>query len=330
MNNDIMNNDMINTTIKFIDSLYTSIDLPSRVFLTTCEFIDKWYIDGKGKRLSKKERSNIEGECFKRIYFIVKKWYKDTYSEENLKFESMLLPGIVEIDNALFKLEIPIDFWGEFKNEETRWLHLPKKVLNQEDPFEWIVKPPNLTKKSLEERTSIKENIIFIANTMRAINSYFLCALLENKSRDTTKSILTTIEHCVNNILKLNVGLYRNALWNFHLCLEKALKILILQRGGKIKKIHSLKTLTEKANNISKVSVEESLIEVLPDANTAIQSRYEFEENPNLKNINLQQILTLYKNYMIALDNITKNLKCSLIRTEANTAFLLRKPPYLS
>jgi len=57
MNNNIMNNDMINTNIKFIDSLHTSIPLSSRVFLTTSVFIDKCvtkYIDGKKKGYLKK------------------------------------------------------------------------------------------------------------------------------------------------------------------------------------------------------------------------------------------------------------------------------------
>jgi len=149
-----------------------------------------------------------------------------------------------------------------------------------------------------------------------------MTASLESRLQKISSSIPNHLNKAVQDILSLESNRISTSYWEVHLAVEKAIKIIILQKGHDHYNKHNLIKLCNIANNISGITLDCSIFSKLPSDNEAIQQRY-----GEGSSFSIQQAVKNYTYAIEVISELTGKLKKEFIFN--NARFHIRLPPWL-
>ena len=323
MDNQCKDSDLANFLeyqLPIFDELLAEEQMPlhQRPFAATIQFVTYCIVAIEGD-----DKDNfLEKAWFKSFYQLVSGWYSNRYGDAMKLDRDDSSLGVVLIYDTPFKMKIPLSIPGKKESAIKRWFCLPNEVLEKENVFDWIVKPPNLNKMSPEELSSLKTDLRTVANATRSIRVNLMTATLkENDLRKLSSGIPPHIEKSVRDILSLDAGRISNSIWEIHLAIEKSLKLLIRQRGHVPPNVHDLEKLCKIASDINDVFIDSDLINNLPSHQESIRHRY-----GEVGLVTVGQAVSHYKSALNILNNFTHALSRQFIMKNAEV--LIQVPPW--
>jgi len=294
--------------------------LRQRPFAATIKFVAYCIVEIKGDT---KEKA-FEKPWFKSFYHQISDWYSEKYGEamksDSTDFTAL---GVLLIYDTPFRIEIPLSVTGERVSQTSGWFCMPNSILEHENVFDWITCPPNFKKMSAEERSFLEADLRAIAEAIRSLRINLMTATIESDAlQNLADSIPSHVEKAANDILSLSQAGISSSFWELHLAMEKSLKLLLRQKGSTAPNIHVLKDLCDKANRMTGVSIDISLLSNVASHKDAICHRY-----GEANEITLEEAILNYKNSLVVVRNVTETLSREIIMDNAKV--LLRLPPHL-
>jgi|GEM_PF-5818207 len=150
-----------------IDELLSrcKVEIQYRPFEATIIFIKEFVlgIEVGGKQIEpNREKADFTSEFwFASLYQVIEKWYKNRYGKILSKSPNKQWVGFVVIWGFPFGIKIPLSILSSGKREKTVCLRFPDSLLENENPEEWLLDPPNLSNMKNSERTQlINMNIV--------------------------------------------------------------------------------------------------------------------------------------------------------------------------
>lgn len=294
--------------------------LKQRPFFATMDFIEYCIVDIKNES----KENMLEKPWFRFFYQQIAEWYSQRYGDAMKGNSEKHALGVVLIYGTPFEVQIPLSVTDRWESPTERWFCWPNEVLEQENVLDWIVNPPNFERMSMEELSSMKTCVIDVVNSIRTLRINLMTATKEDAAlRKLADGIPSHIEKSGNDILSMSGATISSSVWELHLAMEKALKLLVRQRGKNPGNTHDLANLLDKANSLEGISLDVALLHDLPSHHDAIRHRY--GEAPELA------IDRAVMNYRIALTVVTE-VTAALSRRffMKNARFLIKVPPWQS
>ena len=310
--------DQIQQRIEEIDELLSmnGVDLRDKPMAAARFFVDELIIEIKGDT----KEDYLEKPWFAEIYQTIKNWYQNRFGERlNSNTEKTTL-GLVFFYSAMFILEIPRVLEVPGDEPMTKWISFPDSVQREEKPLNWIKHPPNYINMPANDRNMFKDETIWMANINRSIHRDFVTA---NLSEDYQISIAHSIpvhlsigaKYVVGNSANINISI-----WQWHLAVEKALKLYIYQKNSKPSPTHDLKLLISEANQRG-LNYKSDILTLIPNKDDAIGYRY-----GEGKELSEDHIYKHYKDYLRICNSCSKALDRNMGARKAR--FLIQVPPW--
>jgi HEPN domain-containing protein len=260
---------------------------------------------------------------FRLVYRSVEAWYRRRYGAALDSQQPNNALGLVLIHNTPFQLEIPLTFTEVNEPGETIWLCFPNTVAAHEKSLDWIVAPPSFENLDPLARRKLQDEIDSVAVNVRSIHVNLMTASLNDDAQFAlARGIVTHIDKCVHDTMSLDSSRILIGFWEAHLAVEKALKLLIRQRGARPPNSHDLGLLCDRVESAGVKNLRRYLIKRLPTHKAAIRARYGEGYRKSA-----QQAVANYYRIIRILSRHTELLRRTLKFND--TKFLLKIPPWL-
>lgn len=271
----------------------------------------------------------IEGETkekyylrpwFRRLCGVVRGWYVEQYGA-SLNRPNEVLVGVCEIRGSLFEAHIPTSLGRPEEPGKTAWFVMPVDLQDGEDPSEWLVNPPNLTKFESQAKQEALDEVCAVGGWLRSIHHDIMTATIpDDEAQGLADNVLPYLQTAAQHLThpyKPAIGL---ACWDAHQAVEQLLKLAARQHLGTHAWTHDLTRLFEQVRNQVN-GVDEALLGVMPDAKRIVQMRAG-EGRP----VSRQDAYRLYRRALDLAAQCARALSRNL--EMRNSSFLIRKAPW--
>lgn len=210
-----------------------------------------------------------------RFRVIIDDWYRDRYGDavddDENGFDSMLF-----IHGTPFAMRVPKNFKTSADEANMIWVGFPASVQAEEDPLSWIQSRSVVSRMSSNELDVFGKAALERANLVRSIG--FDIGSLEHEENSSiaelAESIRSDIESCARNLCKRNEAGLRSATWDASQATEKALKLLIRQKGQTPPHSHDLSKLADRAESLGAEAIDRAKLALIPSGSDATSIRY--------------------------------------------------------
>jgi hypothetical protein len=260
---------------------------------------------------------------FKSVYQMTKRCYQQRYGAALEQRPKKTLTAVQIIFGDVFRLEIPQTLSRIEKEGESAWLIFPTDVQKVEDPFKWLVGPPNLDTVDNEHERGILGEITDIGCALRRI--YFGCLTSikpDELAMSLSDKIIPHLEHSATHLLDPWRRSPRLAFWEAQQAAEHALKLLCRQRTGDHRPTHDLTKLHKSLETVGSGFLDSATLNQLPNEKAVIKIRAGEGDS-----INLAEAYYFYRTYLSITDTCVSKLERNI--TAQNWSILFKKPSYL-
>lgn len=270
-------------SLEEIDSLLASrgVALPYRPFEAAALFVENQVVDFCGES----KENYLEKFWFGEIFNRTKEWYIKRYGVQVFeKGGNEIASGVVLIYGTPFFVRIPVTLTRPKPNSDLIALHFPIKLLDGEDPVNWIENPPDLSMLPKAVRSTINDNLLDVCTTTRRLCvSLMLAGSESEEARALASGIRLNLDQGIVSMCNTTPEGRLNAIWDFHFAIEKALKAYIIDRKGAVNKTHDIQALLKRATEVGLPSITTDIESVFPCISSVIQARYGMGEPPSVR-----------------------------------------------
>lgn len=201
-------------------------------------------------------------------------WYFEKYGDLAKGQGNDVFSGLVLVYGQPVKLNIPATTSEVIEEGKLSKMTFPDHLQESED-FEEFVEPKfNLSKMEEISVNELRSQIERIVALTRSINLDLNTASHTNQSTsDMAQGIWSHFEKGISDILSLRNERASVACWEFHLAIEKSIKVLIHSKSGSCKFGHNLDNLIAHLSKFES-GIDSSGLADLPSDKDAIKLRY--------------------------------------------------------
>lgn len=238
-------------------------------------------------------KSEVYHEC---ILPLFNNWYFEKYGDLAKGPGGDVYSGVFLAYEQPIKLNIPAatnEVLEEGKSAKMTFHDHLHESENLEDLFEPKFKLSKMKKSSVYELRSQIERIVALT---RSINlDLNMASKVNQPALDMAQGIWSHFEKGISDMLSLKNERASIACWEFHLAIEKSIKVLIHSKSGSSEHGHDLKKLITHLSKFES-GVDSSTLAVFPSDKEAIKLRYaEIITTP----------IVAFKYYLIALEFVS-------------------------
>lgn len=256
------------------------VPVSRRPWISATAFVE-FFVEGPDGNLSE---TYLDEPWFTDIYRLVVSWFADRYGDALRSDGSDSAPGFLLIFETPFRFLIPLTFVTPGPEEHVVGVNFPTTVQVHESPLDWLVAPPNLSAMSERSRSRAEAAVRDLATRTRKINMYLATARLpSSEASELRSSILSHLGTAVDGACGDQADRRSLAVWDFHLAVEKILKLRILQAGHSVPNTHSLTELVSTGVRVGLPMPTERSVSSLPGDKLAIRHRYLELEPPKAR-----------------------------------------------
>ncbi len=269
------------------------------------------------------DKSDYDHPWFAFVYGEVEDWYRNRYGDAFLNASSDKLDGLVLIFNHPYRIEIPATTLGDREPPDKVWMKFPGALEPSEDPFAWVVGPPKFDSMSSAERQTTENDLRIAVNCSRRLYLNLMSADIANdESCAFSKGLLGHLSKAIDDICRLSLSSRCAAVWEFHMAMEKLIKMVIQDCGDDPPRIHPIADLVGIAERLGVSRVSDDILKRIPSSDTAIAYRYNQTPPPSLEYVRAH-----YHNTLEFIVHYSSQLKRQYRFEDAK--FLIRAPPWL-
>ena len=218
----------------------------------------------------------LESTAYGCFLVIIDDWYRDRYGEAADREEDGIFVSMVLIHETPFLIQVPKSFRLKTDEPNVYWFGFPASVQAEEDPVRWIQNRGVVKRLSPEELEDVRSDASRAANLVRSIG--FDVGLFEYESglsvRELAQSVRADLQSSARNLCERNEASVRSAAWEASQATEKALKLLIVQKGESPRHIHDLPELAQRAENLGTLTIDRGTLALIPSGRDATNLRY--------------------------------------------------------
>ena len=264
--------------------------------LSATVLFEKYFIVGIEDENKDHSYDFYDSPLFSAFLNYITEWYRKRYGDAFEK-NKLRLNGLVFIHNHPFEIQFPYSMTIDEGDEETISLIMLSEFRAEEDWKEYIVSNPNLDLLDTSTLRIIEREVMDAVELSRHIlHNFCFVDTDSNELKAMAVSIPSHINNAVFHVVSASCLEFNFALWEFHLALEKSLKILVMQNIGSFPQSHDLVklfSLTEFSSN----TTLNNLISSFPNHKRVINLRYsesDFQDIHEIREIYLNALKILY------------------------------------
>jgi hypothetical protein len=262
----------------------------------------------------------LNTEWFACIVLEIKGWYENRYGETAFKPTRNTLSGLILHHGTPAKIQIPITR-GEVEVEgETSWMSFPHTRHPAESIQSFFQHKPNIENLNQSILNSLNDSISDVVGMSRRVNlTLNMLDCSKQTIRDLASSTWPHMEDGIRKLLTFKKAEFTVSCWDFHLALEKTLKVFLKINDKKCHG-HCLMTLAEEANALG-LALPMSQVCELPFWKIASNRRYAEET------VSALQAFDIYRKALKMMDHVCMQIPKAADLSEAK--FLLKKPKWV-
>lgn len=203
-------------------------------------------------------------------------WYNEVYGEAVTRHSARCHTAVIAIRHTPTALEVPLTLSTSIAKDNTFWITLAAGVLPDENPLDWLVRPPKLSELSEEQREQVASSAALTGELIRRI-SYGLMTIGNQDQRALQHSalVLPYLQSSAQSILQPDRRSVSTAIWEANFAAENAIKCHLLQaRAPKVPNVHDVRRLDSLSAGLYRPSELVVAISVMPSGTNAVQHRY--------------------------------------------------------
>jgi len=216
----------------------------------------------------------VSTDWFSALFMIVNHWYQEKYGKANVERNDVSLKGFTIIDGVPISLRIPAVTSRVETPGKTAWVTFQVGVDPAEEPLEWIVDVPDLTRFDPRTIRRLRREIADTASDLRLLG----CALSGTGSNDATlRGLLDTVRASIDYAARIGGSGRPEELgkgyWELQMACECAMKAVNQAKRATFRETHDLFVLF---NDIVEFgpSVERSNLLAFPRQEEVMDLRY--------------------------------------------------------
>lgn len=313
MSNELRN--CINEYMPYIDKILEKQNIPinKRFYIAGELFVKTAIKESNFQSNNELLNSDKYLEC---ILPLFNDWYYEKYGDLAKNFIDKVYSGIVLAYGQPIKLLIPATTSHVIEEGNLAEMTFPDH-LQESEAIETLIQPKfDLSKMGKDFRDQIANVVALTRSINLDVN---MASNISQTASDMAQGIWSHFEKGINDILTLKSELASIACWEFHLAIEKSIKVLIHSKSGISKHGHDLNKLVSFLRQYE-VEIDSSVLSDLPSSDEAIKLRYaESIKTP----------LDAFKYYLIALQfvrDILSRLEHKI--SIKNASITLKKAPW--
>lgn len=265
--------DHINEHMPLIDKMLAEQNIPidKRFFIAGKLFVQMAVQDSSFQSNEELLESEVYREC---ILPLFNDWYFEKYGDLAKGLGNDVYSGVVLAYGQPVRLNIPATTSEVVEVDKLAKMTFPDH-LQESESLEDLIEPKfNLSKMEADSVTEIRSQVEKIVALTRSINlDLNMASNINQPASDMAKGIWSHFEKGISDILSLKSELASIACWEFHLAIEKSIKVLIHSKSGSSKHGHNLDNLIKHLNKFES-GVDSSALVGLPSDKDAIKLRY--------------------------------------------------------
>jgi len=220
---------------------------------------------------------------FASLFKFVQEWYADKYGAA-LKSSDPADVGLTVIFGTPFKVKIPLTLTERGETPGTVWLCFPNEVLPGEQVVGWVQDPPNLSRLSTEDMSTLVDEIAWVVAAARTLHIQLMTAeLAQESTKQLAAAIRAHVTRAIDDICSLEGARMSLAMWDLFFAVEKALKVYLIQKTGTPLRSHDLEKLVRRAESSGLSPVDRCHLHAMPSEEEAMQHRYGEIEAPTVE-----------------------------------------------
>lgn len=201
-------------------------------------------------------------------------WYHEKYGDLAKGLESDVYSGIVLAYGQPVKLSIPATTSQVVEEGKLAEMTFPDHLQESEAIEELIQLKFDLSKMEEDSAKELRYQIADIVALTRSINlDVNMASNMSQPASNMAQGIWSHFEKGISDILTSRNELASIACWEFHLAIEKSIKVLIHSKSGTSEHGHNLNDLISSLNKYES-GVNSSVLSGLPSDKDAIKLRY--------------------------------------------------------
>lgn len=210
-------------------------------------------------------------EC---ILPLINDWYHEEYGDLAKGLGSDVYSGIVLAYGQPIQLSIPATTSQVAEEGRLAKITFPDHLQESEAIEELIQLKFDLNKMEEDLAKKLRDQIANVVALTRSINlDVNMASNMSQPAFNMARGIWRHFEKGISDILTLRSELASIACWEFHLAIEKSIKVLIHSKTGKSEHGHNLNDLISSLNQYES-GVNSSVLSGLPSDKEAIKLRY--------------------------------------------------------
>jgi len=284
--------DHINEHMPHIDEILAKQNIPihKRFFIAGKLFVETAIKDSSFQSNDKLLGSEVYWEC---ILPLFNDWYYEKYGDLAKGLGNDVYSGIVLAYRQPVKLNVPATTNEVVAEGKLAKMTFPDH-LQKSEVIEDLIQPKfDLNKMEESSAKEIRSQIVKVVALTRSINlDLNMASNISQSASNMAQGIWSHFEKGISDVLTLKNELASIACWEFHLAIEKSIKVLIHSKSGERKYGHNLDDLIAFLSKYES-GIDPSALSGFPSDKDAIKLRYaEMIKTP----------IDAFNYYLIALD----------------------------
>lgn len=204
-------------------------------------------------------------------------WYDKVYGEAMRLRSPQCHTAVIAIRHTPTALEIPLTVRSPIAKDNTFWLTFAASILPDENPLDWLVRPPKLPELSEVQLEQAKSSATVTVELVRRISNGLLT--VGNQSQRALQHaalVLPHLQSAAQSILQPDWRGFSTAIWEANFAAENAIKCYLRQVNTtlSVPTVHDVSQLDLLAKDLHHPSELDVAISVMPSGKNAVKYRY--------------------------------------------------------
>lgn len=265
--------DHIDEYMPHIDKILAEQNIPihKRFFIAGKLFVDTAIQKSSFQSNEELLESEVYLEC---ILPLFNDWYFEKYGELAKSLGNDVYSGVVLVSGQPVKLNIPAITSKVLEEGKLSKMTFPDHLQESENHEDLFVLKFNFGNMEEAPACELRSKIEQVVALTRSINlDLNMASHINQSASDMAQGIWSHFEKGISDILSFKNERASVACWEFHLAIEKSIKVLIHSKSGSGKHGHNLNDLIEHLSKFES-GIDSSSLTGLPSDKEAIKLRY--------------------------------------------------------
>lgn len=264
-----------------------------------------------------------EKPWFAILYFHVMAWYREHYGPAFDKDSSSIGHAVIMIRDLPVAYHVPLTRIEPGTPGETVWLCFPIGIEAGEDPRNWLVNPPQLSRLDSRQIKRLEKDMTTVATALRALPTLLQgITPKDNVVTGLIDGVTDSLESAAQTILRNDPRGRGGAIWALQMAVERTLKGLSQHKHGAFREIHDLFALFDDVAAYCP-TVNRNLLKRFPRQDQVMIDRYGLGGIPTLT-----EVMNAYMAALLLIAGVAKSFTRSL--NIAGGRLHIRKAPWLT